>query len=793
MRNSACLLLRAASSRYQGRPRHSSARQRYSPAKRFHTSAPRRLEHDPSNTLPVPAIEQSLIEGKTDEEPLENEGSPENGSDKPSKPKDKSNYGSAARRAGRNIKRVKELPPVHIPPWFLDRNVILRDSNDSRIEFQNVREILATSNDDPSPISSHHIAPSPDPDPSHIALPPPDIPTKADQSPCPDTAVKVEESPEAEADEKPEFRLHKYSNLLEICAIVRAGLQLPSWQRTEVTASIKPHVLLYCPKDGASAFLETLGCLLAKDGGTDYLKLTPQDIAEVGGDYLDEPSDFQSNTISSLGYDVFQFAAMRNPPPVDEPADEEDYDAAEEDEMDDGSYRSDGLPFGGRGGSARPMVVHMGAFSAGSLSDVFKSLGSQGSSSQPSKPITVKAPQQQVKDLTPELMLGLLVETLLNTPEIKRAALAPPAQEAQAEDDVSKTESQGLESTVKPPDEISAVHHERGNTGLIILIEDYPEIHSTSNGNKFLDKLHEIVDARRKEGQKVLIVGTASSKSNLFPLTRSGVNALQNDPRVGPMRTIVTAVDAVDTDSTFEREAKVKNKTINLRHIRDMLRRIAPDFSQVARIALDPDMEISSALTFLSGIDESVWPVDRVGKVATTALGILDQGHEMGVTHIQDALRLLDQSDSGKYEWVQREKELQKGRDSIAADSSTKDSKDRIRKLRKTCNNHEKKLLNGVVHPEDISTSFTDVRAPPSTIDALKTLTSLSLVRPDAFTYGVLATDRIPGLLLYGPPGTGKTLLAKAVAKESGATVLEISGSGEYSPAPLFIPFRGGR
>ncbi len=54
------------------------------------------------------------------------------------------------------------------------------------------------------------------------------------------------------------------------------------------------------------------------------------------------------------------------------------------------------------------------------------------------------------------------------------------------------------------------------------------------------------------------------------------------------------------------------------------------------------------------------------------------------------------------------------------------------------------------------------------------------MIRPEAFSYGVLATDKIPGLLLYGPPGTGKTLLAKATAKESGATVLEVSGSEVY-------------
>lgn len=85
-----------------------------------------------------------------------------------------------------------------------------------------------------------------------------------------------------------------------------------------------------------------------------------------------------------------------------------------------------------------------------------------------------------------------------------------------------------------------------------------------------------------------------------------------------------------------------------------------------------------------------------------------------------------------------------------------------------------------MVDAPSIHTTFAEVHALPETIEALKNLTSLSLLRPEAFTYGVLATDKIPGLLLYGPPGTGKTLLAKAVAKESGATVLEVSGSDVY-------------
>lgn len=54
---------------------------------------------------------------------------------------------------------------------------------------------------------------------------------------------------------------------------------------------------------------------------------------------------------------------------------------------------------------------------------------------------------------------------------------------------------------------------------------------------------------------------------------------------------------------------------------------------------------------------------------------------------------------------------------------------------------------------------------------------TLPLIRPQLFSYGLLQNEFLSGLLLFGPPGTGKTLLAKAVAKESGARMLEIKAS----------------
>lgn len=91
-------------------------------------------------------------------------------------------------------------------------------------------------------------------------------------------------------------------------------------------------------------------------------------------------------------------------------------------------------------------------------------------------------------------------------------------------------------------------------------------------------------------------------------------------------------------------------------------------------------------------------------------------------------------------------------------------------------NEAEKVLLQEVISPADISSGFDDIGALEEVKEALREVVLLPLMRPDLFSRGTL-TKAVKGVLLFGPPGTGKTLLAKAVAKEAGATFLNISTS----------------
>lgn len=328
----------------------------------------------------------------------------------------------------------------------------------------------------------------------------------------------------------------------------------------------------------------------------------------------------------------------------------------------------------------------------------------------------------------------------------------------------------------------------------IVHIRDLRDIGRTKSGDALIRRLVRSVVRRRKSGENVLIVGTTAREGDVFDYPRTA-------PEDAPFRSLTIAPSTSDISMaemskhsngarlTWRPRGYRRILEINVRHIQSMLRRIRPESD------LDfftPQAKVQLQILNTQGLSQRVLAFDAVQRLVLMAIGLSTSPHaksdNVTLAHIIIATFLSARKDRVFRQWIEaRKKSLimaysakSEGVGSDIKGKEEKGTRGKVEKIRKSCNAHETRLLTGVVDAQNIRTGFNDVHVQPETIEALKTLTSLSLVRPEAFKYGVLATDRLPGLLLYGPPGTGKTLLAKAVAKESKATVMEVSGAQIY-------------
>ncbi|KAI5063446.1 hypothetical protein GOP47_0022306 [Adiantum capillus-veneris] len=91
-------------------------------------------------------------------------------------------------------------------------------------------------------------------------------------------------------------------------------------------------------------------------------------------------------------------------------------------------------------------------------------------------------------------------------------------------------------------------------------------------------------------------------------------------------------------------------------------------------------------------------------------------------------------------------------------------------------NEFEKRIRPDIIPAGEIGVSFEDIGALDDVKEALQEVVMLPLQRSDLFSRGGLIKP-CKGILLFGPPGTGKTMLAKAVAREAGASFINVSMS----------------
>lgn len=644
--------------------------------------------------------------------PLQSEGSTEDA--KAGAKRNPGHYGSAVRRAMRNRKTLEKTSPAAIiPSWFQERNIVL--SNKSAETLQE---------------SFHGVG----------------IGQSVEDVKTPIEAQGGDGGGGGEGKNSGDPTSAGYRYMIseevwnEIRAATQAGLTLPATRYADEPSAKKAHLVLQYPAEDGILFLDAVVKKVAQSLDVHVITLNAQDIAELYAEQEQE-EDAPTSMMVSLGYDVYH-PSKKN---LQKEGEEEGEEFDEEDMEEDGDMEDRRRP-----------GISLSKTASGSLSSsILQSLlGGRGSIG--IAKVVIPNGMQSRGDSAYEVDSQSIrvVNKLLSI--------------SQGDAEAATTK----ESLVTSGVDASGVNEK--HEPLIIQIQDYKDLLSTTAGSSFLSSLYSAVQARRRKGQKVVVIGTVSAAEENRSAAKSTSKLIPKDyDRYSTTIFVTPAMDSSSAGAIFAEDSKRRTLEINIRHLQNMLKMrlnksTLPEHS-ILRHRLWP---LDSSMIQTSGLDAEYWPLQLVHRIATLALGCAENPENIELRHIQQAIEVFEKSDQVKCEWMgDRQVKVKPGK--------TQD-KPRINKARLKCNSHEEKLLNGVVDAESIRTTFADVHVPPETVEALKTLTSLSLVRPEAFTYGVLSTDKIPGLLLYGPPGTGKTLLAKAVARESGATVLEVSGSEVY-------------
>ncbi|KAL6823173.1 AAA domain-containing protein [Trichoderma sp. SZMC 28015] len=317
---------------------------------------------------------------------------------------------------------------------------------------------------------------------------------------------------------------------------------------------------------------------------------------------------------------------------------------------------------------------------------------------------------------------------------------------------------------------------------VLIHLHDIVELGMTIEGSLLISRLRALADIAWQQGLQIAILGSSSceqhSEEYLNTIREFAANDFVITRHVQPdyVERYNTTKGNVRTQIPFHLQ-KADYLVENVNNITRMLRALDPESSsEVSGLSLE------SILTYLrssnpkfSMLQTSILPAPEIYHLACAFKSQGKAGANSSQSGFQERFslgRLQQWHGDNLLNEDRAEGDVFNGTPSASDDSTTMEGRATLK-----LNEYEKRIASGQINRENLRTTFSDVHAPPETISALKLLTSLSLVRPDAFSYGVLAQDKISGCLLYGPPGTGKTMLAKAVAKESGANMLEVSGA----------------
>ncbi|KAF9942314.1 hypothetical protein BGZ65_005098 [Modicella reniformis] len=531
------------------------------------------------------------------------------------------------------------------------------------------------------------------------------------------------------------------------------------------------NIILSSPCEGSSQMLETMVMLTAGKLGADMITIDMQDLMELTSDIFNSKGAGNPWPVDQLsrGFNPFISAPVPGGLVDDDDDIDDDCDVDSEDD-DDGHDEQQGTS----------IVVHSRIFGTKALSnrDVTAS--------------TEIAIKEKFTKLWTALLLAEPPTTPLHDPPGKILYLKDIA-------DIIRTP---LGSTILPSLTSAAINLRRAGHNVMVIAGHSPSLLSaktqyddevadeikcdptymdtgTTGSSPLAAILQKLRSSEASNHQSENLNGLASMTYDTFPGPTQCFHHISIPPYLPPAPT-----STLPLNSLLEYSQLVEHALANKKRLKqDKADRIKEINSRNLLAVLSfrggflAESETSeSAFHSLPGIDSEVWGFGKIYRIISNAIGARYQSEINQCGQVSKKVYLAhEQFQYG----LTTTNENAKLRNSVFSQINSKRPTKPVFRIEE-CDRYERRLFGSIVDPDQIKTTFKNTIIPSETIQTLQTMITLPLVRPQLFSYGLLQDEFLSGLLLFGPPGTGKTLLAKAVAKESGARMLEIKASNIF-------------